>query len=79
MLPPYVAAGEVTTLDHERLDDAVELGPLIAESLLAGAEGPEVLRRLRNLGVEKFELDAARLFYARVSIRSRWRGWNTYP
>jgi hypothetical protein len=61
LLPPsigfsrmtYVAAGEVTTLEHELGDDAVEGGALeverlarLAGALLAGAEGAEVLSGL---------------------------------
>jgi hypothetical protein len=45
---PYVATGEVTTLEHEVGDDSVEGRTLIAKTLLAGAESPEVLSRLRN-------------------------------
>ena len=33
-----VALGEVSSLDHERLDDTVELGALVAEALLAGCQ-----------------------------------------
>ena len=46
----YVAAGEVTSLEHELGDDAVEVGALVVEglaglagALLAGAESAEVL------------------------------------
>ena len=49
----YVAAGEVTTLEHELGDDAVEAGALVVEglaalssALLAGAESAEVLSGL---------------------------------
>lgn len=38
-----VALGEVTALDHELLDDAVEVGALVAVALLAGCKGAEVL------------------------------------
>jgi hypothetical protein len=38
-----IALGEVTTLDHELLDDTVEVGALVAEALLAGSKGTEVL------------------------------------
>merc|ERR1719370_1801259 len=38
-----VAAGEVTSLAHEAGNDAMEGGALVAEPLLPGAEGPEVL------------------------------------
>lgn len=36
-----IALGEVTTLDHEALDDTVEGGAFIAETALAGGKGPE--------------------------------------
>jgi hypothetical protein len=49
----YVAAGEVTTLEHELGDDAVEVGALVVEglaglagALLTSAESAEVLGRL---------------------------------
>jgi len=41
-----VALGEVTTLDHELFDNAVEVGALVAEALLAGSKGTEVLSGL---------------------------------
>ena len=41
-----VTAGEVTTLEHELGDDAVEGGTSIAVSLLASAESAEVLGAL---------------------------------
>lgn len=61
-----VAAGEVTTLDHEVLDDTVELGALVAEglarlahALLAGAESAEVLSGLGDDVGEELKDDAA--------------------
>jgi hypothetical protein len=52
----YVATGEVTTLEHELGDDAVEAGALVVEglaglagALLAGAESAEVLGSLFGL------------------------------
>ena len=42
----YVATGEVTTLEHELGDDTVELGAGVAEALLAGSKGTEVLSGL---------------------------------
>jgi hypothetical protein len=56
---PYIAAGEVTALEHELGDDAVELGAGVAEPLLAGAQGAEVLGRLGDDVVEELEVDAA--------------------
>lgn len=43
-----VVVGEVSALAHEVRDDAVEDRSLVAESLLAGAQGAEVLGRLRD-------------------------------
>lgn len=57
----YIAAGEVTALEHEVWDDTVELGSRVAETLLAGAESTEVLDGLGNGVVEELEVDAARL------------------
>ena len=52
----YVAAGEVTTLEHELGDNAVEAGALVVEglaalssALLAGAESAEVLSGLYEI------------------------------
>jgi len=41
-----VALGEVTTLDHEVLDDTVEGGTLVTKALLAGSKSSEVLGSL---------------------------------
>jgi len=38
-----VSPGEVSALEHKTVDDPVELGTLVAESLLAGSQSPEVL------------------------------------
>jgi hypothetical protein len=61
-----VAAGEVTTLKHELGDDAVEAGALeverlarLAGTLLASAEGAEVLSGLGDLVLEELHDDAA--------------------
>lgn len=58
--------GEVAALDHEVGNDAVELGALVvqglaglADSLLAGAEGAEVLDRLGDGLAEEAEFDTA--------------------
>lgn len=53
-----VTTGEVTTLEHEIRDDAVERGALVAEALLAGAESTEVLSGLGHDGVVELEVDA---------------------
>lgn len=48
-----VVVGEVTALTHEARDDAVEGAALVAEALVAGAEGAEVLRSLgHHVGTE---------------------------
>ena len=42
-----IAIGEVSTLDHELLDDPVEGGALIAIAFLTGCESAEILRGLQ--------------------------------
>lgn len=39
-LSAYVTAGEVTALEHELRDHTVELGALVSEAFLAGAQSP---------------------------------------
>ena len=58
----YVAASEVTTLEHELRNHTVELAALVAEALLAGAESAEVLHGLGHVVVE-LEVDAAGTLY----------------
>jgi len=53
-----VAVGEVTTLDHEALDDTVECRALIAEALLATRESAEVLSSLGDCLAVKPDDDA---------------------
>ena len=57
----HIATGEVSALEHEVGDDAVELGAGIAKALLASRESAEVLDRLRDNIVEELEVDAASL------------------
>ncbi len=57
----YVATGEVTTLEHELGNDAVEGRALVAESLLASAESAEVLGSLGDNIVKEVEVDATLL------------------
>lgn len=57
----YVATGEVTTLEHELGDDAVEGRALVAEALLTGAESAEVLGGLGDDVGEEVEVDASAL------------------
>lgn len=70
-----VADGEVTALDHELLDDAVELGALVveglsglAQTLLAGAQGAEVLGRLGHDVVVQLHDDTAGLLGADLDV-----------
>jgi hypothetical protein len=60
----YVATGEVTALEHEVGDDTVESRALVAEALLASAEGTEVRGGLGDDVVKQVERDAARLSYS---------------
>ena len=59
----YIPTSEVATLKHELGDDTMKLGANVALSLLLGlAELLEILRRLGDNFVEKFEINAAGLF-----------------
>lgn len=53
----YIATSEVTTLKHKLRDDTMELGALVSEPLLTGAEGTEVLSSLGNYIVVESEID----------------------
>jgi hypothetical protein len=64
----HIATGEVTALEHEVGDDAVELGAGITKALLAGGEGAEVLYRLGHDIVEKLKVDATLLCCGGVSV-----------
>ena len=57
----HVAAGEVTTLQHELGNDTMELRSSIAKALLSGAKSTEILSSLRNNIVVKIEVDTAGL------------------
>ena len=59
----YVATGEVTALEHELRDDAVEGGLSVAETLLASAESTEVLAGSWDNVIVEVEVDATRLSY----------------
>lgn len=64
-----VTLGEVTTLNHEVLDDAVEGRALVTEALLTGSKGTEVLSGLGNgLAVESHN-DAAELLLAMLNVK----------
>jgi hypothetical protein len=57
----------------------VELGALVAEALLAGAEGAEVLGRLGDDVVEEFEVDAAVLLCRDGTLAIAQRGESATP
>ena len=65
----YVTTGEVTTLEHELGDHAVEGRALVAEALLASAESAEVGGSLGDDIVEQLEGDAAGLFCTDCQLR----------
>lgn len=81
-----VAVGEVTTLNHELLDDTVEIGTLVvkrlatlAETLFAGAESAEVLSRLGHNIVVQLHNDASSLAVTNIDLKEnaaalRWSG-----
>lgn len=56
-----ITTSEVTTLEHEVGDDAMEGRALIAKALRAGAQLSEVLGGLRNDVIVEIEGDAALL------------------
>lgn len=48
-----VVVGEIAALAHEVWNDAMETGSLVAETLLAGAQGTEIFGGLRhNIGAQ---------------------------
>lgn len=55
-----VAFCEVSTLDHERLDDSVESRTLVAEAFLAGSKGSEVFGSLTFSQLAKKEMYCVR-------------------
>ena len=66
-----VATGEVTTLEHELGDDAVELGGLVAKALLAGRKSAEVLDGLGN-GLSSYASDVTPdTLYCSLNARHR--------
>lgn len=77
-----VATGEVTTLEHEVGDDAVEGRELVAEAVLASAELTEVTGGDGDNVVVEVELDSTLLLYAIVSIMGlpgvEQRQWNRW-
>jgi hypothetical protein len=63
MMETYVAAGEITTLEHKLWDDTVEGRARVTEALLTGAESTEVLGGLWDYVIVEGEVDATRLLY----------------
>jgi len=53
-----ITTSEVAALKHELRDDTMELGSLVPEALLTGAESTEVLGRLGDYIVVEVEVDA---------------------
>lgn len=70
----YVATGEVTSLEHEVRNDAVECRASVSEALLAGAESTEVLGSLWDNIVVELEVDTTRLLCERVRSAHALRG-----
>lgn len=66
----YVSTGEVTTLKHEAGDDTVEARVLVAETLLSGAEGTEVLNGFGDFVVEEVHNDAALVSWKLLAFTS---------
>ena len=67
--------GEVTALEHEVVNDAVEDAASVAVAFLASAEGTEVLGSLGDNVGKKLEVDAAKrlceIFLSAVPIRKK--------
>ena len=63
-----IAFGEVSTLNHELLDHAVEGGALVAIPFLSGSEGTEILRGLwHSLAIEPHD-NPAHVFVAMLDV-----------
>jgi len=56
-----ITTGEVSSLQHELWDDAMELAALVSESLLASAKSTEVLSSFGDYIVVELEVDAGLL------------------
>lgn len=63
----HVATSEVTALEHELRDHAMELGAAVAKAFLTRAKSTKVLSGLGGDVVVKVEVDAAILVYDEVS------------
>ena len=67
----YISTGEITTLKHELRDDTVEFGAGVTETLLASAQGTEVLSGLWDDVIVEVEIDASGLLCERVQVVSQ--------
>lgn len=63
-----IALGEVTTLNHEVLDNTVESRPLVPEALLAGSQSTEVLGRLGHRLAIQSKNDTAEVLIAVLDV-----------
>lgn len=63
-----ITLGEVTTLDHEVLDDTVESRALVAEALLASGQSAEVFGRLGHCLAVQSQNYATQVFVTMLDI-----------
>jgi len=63
-----IVIGEVSALGHEAGDDAMEVGPFVAEALFVGAEGSEVGCCFGDFLVEELKDQFAGLVAAEVKF-----------
>jgi hypothetical protein len=63
-----IALGEVSTLDHESGDDAVEAGALIAKAMLTGGQLIEVSGCVWDLLAVKTDDDAAEVLFVLLDV-----------
>ena len=62
----HVATGEVTALEHELGNHAMEFGARVTKTLLASAKGAEVLSGLGGSFFVEVEIDTAGLVWDEV-------------
>lgn len=63
-----VVVGEISTLGHELIDDAMESWSLVSESLLSSAESSEVLSSLGDDVVKELESDSSGRFIVDADV-----------